>query len=218
MSPDIAITGRWALIATPGYLSEALAMFHFPILISCRLLNLFPPSSNNASIECFSEEMGGNAFGSILRPAAFPRIPPTVYRALKARILPLLEELYTYVGIPHVAPEKADHGDLDLIVCLPREHNVPIQDPSGPIATTTPGKQQLVNVPHDIVAAIIKAKYLNSMDGNRTSNFAVPVPVKEWAEIGLVEGEAERTARDDAGEDGIFYQVGLSLGLNIWLD
>lgn len=154
--------------------------------------------------------MGGNAFGYVLQPTAFPRIPPKVYQALKARIVPLVEELYVHVGAPHPAPEKVDHGDLDLIVCLPRRHTIPIQSSVEPnIIKTTPGDtpKQAVNVPHDVVAATINAKHINSMDGNHTSNFAVPILMKEWAAYGLSEGEAEEKARKNAGEEGIYYQI-----------
>ena len=44
----------------------------------------------------------------MLGEAAFPRLPPTVYVALKARLLPRISELYTYVSVPKEAPEKED--------------------------------------------------------------------------------------------------------------
>jgi hypothetical protein len=65
--------------------------------------------------------MGGNAFTSVLGPTSFPRLPPAVYDALKARILPILEELYVHVRVPPEAPEKESYGDLDIVVCSPRQ-------------------------------------------------------------------------------------------------
>ena len=54
--------------------------------------------------------MGGSAFNS-LPPGSFPRIPPTAYKDLKARLKPALDSLYEYVAVPTEAPEKADHGE-----------------------------------------------------------------------------------------------------------
>jgi hypothetical protein len=71
--------------------------------------------------------MGGNAFISVLGPASFPRLPPTVYNALKARLSPILEQLYVHVGVPPEAPEKESYGDLDTVVCLPRQQPTPTQ-------------------------------------------------------------------------------------------
>jgi hypothetical protein len=45
------------------------------------------------------------------------------------------------------------------------------------------------------------------MDGNRTSNFAIPISSGEWAQCGPEEGEEETKARKEAGDSGIFYQV-----------
>ena len=155
------------------------------------------------------KDMGGNAFGSILPSSAFPRLPPNVYHALKTRMWPLLEELYVHVGVPHVAPEKMDHGDLDLIVSLPRRHTILTQ--SSVVLHTSDsesGDSKLpVHVSHEVVAAIIKAKHFNAMDGNRISNYAVPISEGAWAVHGLIEAEAEENARKDAGEEAIYYQV-----------
>ncbi|KAL9711299.1 hypothetical protein Ac2012v2_005839 [Leucoagaricus gongylophorus] len=157
--------------------------------------------------------MGGNAFGSILPSSAFPRLPPNVYHALKTRMWPLLEELYVHVGVPHVAPEKMDHGDLDLIVSLPRRHTILTQ--SSVVLHTSDsesGDSKLpVHVSHEVVAAIIKAKHFNAMDGNRISNYAVPISEGAWAVHGLIEAEAEENARKDAGEEGIYYQVDVNV-------
>ena len=53
--------------------------------------------------------MGGNAFHNIL-PGAFPRLPPLLYRLLKARLLPRLKPFYEHIAVPAEAPEKPDHG------------------------------------------------------------------------------------------------------------
>jgi hypothetical protein len=63
--------------------------------------------------------MGGKAFLSHLPDATFPRLSPLVYAALKSGLFPRLTPLFQYVDIPHEAPEKEDHGDIDFIVACP---------------------------------------------------------------------------------------------------
>lgn len=65
--------------------------------------------------------MGGNAFKALLPHASFPRMTPVVYEALKARLTPQLHELYGHVTVPKEAPGKQDHGDVDFVVCQPRD-------------------------------------------------------------------------------------------------
>src|ERR1700751_5745707 len=63
--------------------------------------------------------MGGKAFLSRLPNATFPRLSPATYAALKSALLPRLTPLFQHVGVPHEAPEKQDHGDVDFIVACP---------------------------------------------------------------------------------------------------
>lgn len=134
------------------------------------------------------KSMGGNAFHS-LPPSAFPRIPPKIYHALKARLLPHIQTLYTHVAVPFEAPEKSDHGDLDWVVAGPKS-----------------GTDGQVNVPHAEVCTALGAKHHIPMEGNRTSNFAVPVAIGEWASLGHAKEEEE--GRQGADSDGeIYYQV-----------
>lgn len=63
--------------------------------------------------------MGGKAFLSHLPNATFPRLSPHIYASLKSTLLPRLTPLFQYVGVPHEAPEKEDHGDVDFIVACP---------------------------------------------------------------------------------------------------
>ncbi|KAJ7600533.1 hypothetical protein C8J56DRAFT_1073703 [Mycena floridula] len=63
--------------------------------------------------------MGGNAFNRTLPDSAFPRIPPIVYAALKSRLTRKLADIFTHVDVPAEAPEKVDHGDLDISVACP---------------------------------------------------------------------------------------------------
>ncbi|KAJ7659931.1 hypothetical protein B0H17DRAFT_1095723 [Mycena rosella] len=105
--------------------------------------------------------MGGSAFNAILPASALPRIPPAVYYAMKARMTPRLQTLYSIVSTPPEAPEKQDHGDLDFLVCEPLKGDVT----------------------HDEVKAVLNATYVIPMPGNRTSSYAVPVERDErWNE------------------------------------
>ncbi|KAF8270788.1 hypothetical protein EI94DRAFT_1698548 [Lactarius quietus] len=63
--------------------------------------------------------MGGKAFLSLLPNTTFPRVTPTVYASIKASLLPRLTPLFQHVGVPHEAPEKQDHGDVDFVVACP---------------------------------------------------------------------------------------------------
>jgi len=130
--------------------------------------------------------MGGSAFSASLPSAGFPRLPPAVYNVLKANLLIKLQELYTHVGVPVEAPEKADHGDLDFLVAVP-------------IATGTD------YVPHERIVEAIGAKHVVPMAGNRTSNFAVPVQPQEWQDVGHGAEEDERRKLAEGHET--FYQV-----------
>ncbi|KAJ7170574.1 hypothetical protein C8R43DRAFT_979893 [Mycena crocata] len=132
--------------------------------------------------------MGGSAFSAVLTASALPRMPPAVYRAVKARLAPRLESLYAVVSTPYEAPEKDDHGDLDFLVCEPR--------------TTE------IEVPYETVQAVLNAKHVVPMPGNRTSSYAVPVEIGEWGAFGHASDETTRrevAKTDDQHE--LYYQV-----------
>ncbi|KAF7375035.1 hypothetical protein MSAN_00389600 [Mycena sanguinolenta] len=133
--------------------------------------------------------MGGSAFSAILPASAFPRIPPEVYHALKARLTPRLQSLYSIVSTPYEAPEKADHGDLDFLVC-------------GPLDSA------IMEVPHSDMQALLNATHVVPMLGNRTSSYALRIEHGEWAALGHgpEEEEARRQAKAD-GQDEMFSQV-----------
>ncbi|KAJ3822392.1 hypothetical protein F5880DRAFT_682517 [Lentinula raphanica] len=137
--------------------------------------------------------MGGSAFHD-LPPNSCPRIPNVVYQALKARLTPVLEQIYVYVAVPPEAPEKLDHGDLDFAVYKPREDSFS--------NVSTPG---MVNAPHFIVQAALGASHCILEDHNRTSNFAIAIEQGAWEELGCAEQE-EKSRRAAGGHD-IYYQV-----------
>ncbi|TFK40775.1 hypothetical protein BDQ12DRAFT_680008 [Crucibulum laeve] len=148
--------------------------------------------------------MGGNAFNAILQSAAFPRLPPVVYHALKARLQPKIEQLYHLVTVPVEAPEKTDYGDLDFLVVGAKLDAIGDENDA-----MTDGR---INVSHERVLECIGAKYMNPMDGNRTSNFAVPVSKGEWDNLGHGKDELERRKVTEDGE--IYYQVDVHVCTN----
>lgn len=75
-------------------------------------------------------------------------MPTFVYSDLKAKLHKALCGLYEHVTTPAEAPEKADHGDIDFIVCSPR-----------------------ADVTHEQIHGALKATW--SIPKKGTSNFAL---------------------------------------------
>ncbi|KAI0632086.1 hypothetical protein C8Q77DRAFT_1218606 [Trametes polyzona] len=137
--------------------------------------------------------MGGNAFKAIVPDAGFPRMPPPVYSALKAALFPLLQQLYARVAVSPEAPEKADYGDLDFIVCGPRE-----------------------GLTQDEVKAALRATHSVPMEGNRTSNFAIAVDAfgdvaRLWEAHASRELKEPESAGSGGGGGGVFVQVDVNV-------
>ena len=128
--------------------------------------------------------MGGSAFHALLGKQAFPRVPPELYSTFKARLLPKLCELYSFVAIPVEAPEKLDYGDLDFLV-------------AGPKPCVETGEER-VAVPHGMVQAALGAKHVIPMDGYRTSNYAVPISKDEQMFANLVGDEDDPCCTSNA--------------------
>nr|GAT60847.1 predicted protein [Mycena chlorophos] len=127
--------------------------------------------------------MGGHAFSATLPEAAFPRIPPPVYEALKKQITPKLESLFQVVSTPAEAPQKADHGDVDFLVCQPLEE-----------------------LTHKEIQALLAADHV--LPAHQTSSYALRVERGAWGPLGLEEQEdTARTAAEAAGSSNIYYQV-----------
>lgn len=103
--------------------------------------------------------MGGNAFAALLPGASFPRMSPEVYNRLKDDLTQCLQTFYEVVAVPREAPEKVDHGDLDFVVCNPRK-DFTLHEVRGAL-----GAREAVLV-----------------EGNRMSNFAIPVKSLEPTE------------------------------------
>ncbi|KAJ3512081.1 hypothetical protein NMY22_g15440 [Coprinellus aureogranulatus] len=148
--------------------------------------------------------MGGSAFRATLGQSAFPRIPPSVYEPLKGRLYSRISELYTYVSVPKEAPEKEDYGDLDFLVTEPRfQLSKTAEDPSlpGGVSEVPDG----LSAAHVLVKRALRAKHVIPWEGNRTSNYAVPVQMGEWEPFGY--GQLEMQRRSEATASEIFYQV-----------
>ena len=90
---------------------------------------------------------------------------PAFYDSLKARIVPRLEALYHLVAVPPEAPGKLDHGDLDIMVCQPK--NIKEGIPLSECVTFAEIEQTLGSV------------HSNPLPGDRTSNFAIPIQQDE---------------------------------------
>jgi hypothetical protein len=60
--------------------------------------------------------MGGNAFPGL----DVPRLTPEEYKTIRDKCVLVLRNFYEQVVCPPEAPEKIDHGDIDLLVSVPR--------------------------------------------------------------------------------------------------
>ncbi|KAI0372116.1 hypothetical protein BV20DRAFT_964203 [Pilatotrama ljubarskyi] len=134
--------------------------------------------------------MGGNAFKAIISDAAFPRMPPAVYNALKTTLLPLVRSLYTHVTVPPEAPGKADYGDLDFVVSGPRE-----------------------GLTHEDVRSTLRAAHSVPMPGNRTSNFAIAMDA--FQEVARACRDYAARPQDPSpfasGDANLFFQVDVNV-------
>ena len=109
--------------------------------------------------------MGGNAFSEQLPTAVFPRMSPAFYDSLKSRIMPRLGALYHFVVVPPEAPGKLNYGDLDILVCKPKDvkEGIPLSE-----CVTLKEIEQALGSAHSI-----------PLPGDRTSNFAIPIQQDE---------------------------------------
>lgn len=134
--------------------------------------------------------MGGNAFSEHLPTALFPRMPPAFYNSLKARIIPRLETLYHLVVVPPEAPGKLDHGDLDISVCQPKnvKEGIPLSE-----CVTLAEIEEALGSAHSL-----------PLPGDRTSNFAVPIPHDEVRYFSI-DQEAVHGGKLDLGQ--LYIQI-----------
>ncbi|OCK73978.1 hypothetical protein K432DRAFT_364152 [Lepidopterella palustris CBS 459.81] len=102
--------------------------------------------------------MGGLAFSTPgsdgSPPLKVPRLSSNVYVKLKSEVASILELFYNTVAVPHEAPGKIDHGDIDFLVEGPRYQFNP-----------------------DDIAKQLKAK--RHVKNGPTRSFAIPHPQEE---------------------------------------
>jgi hypothetical protein len=134
--------------------------------------------------------MGGNAFAKTLTALTFPRLPPPVYATLKSLLTPRLEALYARVAVPREAPGKTDHGDLDFVVTSCRCGET----------TTSANKTAAGAVPHIEVLRALGATHMNPIAGNRTSNYAVPIPREIWPPVGPGDHDDDDAQKQESPE------------------
>jgi hypothetical protein len=102
--------------------------------------------------------MGGKAFSALLPHAVFPRLPTAQYKAQQRLLLPRVQAFFRKTAVPVEAPEKTDHGDLDILV----------------LDTLKPDERG--DYDFDGLRQALGAEFIIRATGNRTSNFAVPLP------------------------------------------
>ena len=137
--------------------------------------------------------MGGNAFKTLLSNATFPRMNPSVYNALKAKCLPILQSLYAHAAVSPEGPGKTSYGDLDIIVTGPRE-----------------------GLTHEQVKDALRATCSVPAEGHRTSNFAVPLGAFEDVAVAHQKAAAASVnavgdAMDIDAETQTFFQVDVNV-------
>ena len=102
--------------------------------------------------------MGGLAFSTPgpngAPPLLVPRLTTDVYNKLKAEYTSLLQQIYRIVAVPHEAPGKLDHGDIDFLVEGPQD-----------------------DLTNDDVAKHLNAK--RQIKNGPTRSYAVPLPHQE---------------------------------------
>ena len=99
--------------------------------------------------------MGGSAFSS--EGLLTPRMPPSVYYPLRDSLQEILQKsFYAHVQTPIEAPEKPDHGDIDIKVCSP-----------------------LKSFTSRDIAEVIGAKHFKRIGSNE--HFAIPWPKSDEA-------------------------------------
>ncbi|EIW59501.1 uncharacterized protein TRAVEDRAFT_71548 [Trametes versicolor FP-101664 SS1] len=135
--------------------------------------------------------MGGNAFKAIVPHGHFPRMPPPVYNALKTALIPPLKSVYSRVVVAREAPEKADYGDLDIVVSGPRD-----------------------GLTHAAVKDALRAAHSVPMPGPRISNFAIAMDafedVANACKTCAAAGKGPAEFAGDA-EGGVFFQVDVNV-------
>lgn len=151
-------------------------------------------------------EMGGSAFTSDPYLLNTPRMPPAIYRQVKALCHSRLRELYLCVASPIEGPGKEDHGDIDILVCLERQAIFPsdeasqgLQSPNVEAGNSPLGSQERMKLrnwksPKPIgpealmtIAAALGAEHAIYSPNHCSANMAIPWPAADDDSQGKVD-------------------------------
>ncbi|KAJ3547059.1 hypothetical protein NM688_g5440 [Phlebia brevispora] len=161
--------------------------------------------------------MGGKAFQNRLPNASFPRLPPSAYQCVKGHLTPLIEQFFAQVSVPREAPEKIDYGDLDFVVCEPREgrSHADLGDALGATERilAVDGVRGICHFAIPVASLDFKDA-LPSMDGNAFFQVDVQVctSVQEWecfvgfssyGDLGMILGNLARSLQLSLGHSGL---------------
>ena len=130
--------------------------------------------------------MGGNAFSNRDPPLIAPRLTPRLFRHLCELYISQLFQIYERVVSPTPAPDKATHGDIDILVAGPKPWGMaeiisgikprPAQHLSNP--SQRPSNNHFQHLPKRTQAAaiLLHAVDVISNGPDQPANFAAPHP------------------------------------------
>ncbi|KOS21792.1 hypothetical protein ESCO_002013 [Escovopsis weberi] len=119
--------------------------------------------------------MGGSAFASGDDPLYTPRMPADVYETVRDRCLATLLHLYHCAASPIDGPGKADHGDIDILLALPKTASTPSSndDEIGRIAKAL-GAERVISLRGNGCAANLAIPWPHELDLYRSHNEKCP--------------------------------------------
>ncbi|CAM1507460.1 Fc.00g071010.m01.CDS01 [Cosmosporella sp. VM-42] len=102
--------------------------------------------------------MGGSAFSAGGNPLFTPRMPRSVYKAIKNRCCASLRNIYFCVACPIDGPGKEDFGDVDILLAWPKG--------------VTNDKEKTLNA----ITSALQATRMIADKGTVSAHFALPWP------------------------------------------
>ena len=132
--------------------------------------------------------MGGKAFSHLPNPPHVIRLPPSTYYTLCEHDSALLRKYFSHVFIPPAAPEKADHGDIDVLIINQLQKGAVVDESAG--AQAAGGRV----MKREELGLILGAR--RSVGGGGGSwSFAMPVAAT-FADDPIVGGGRDGSARE----------------------
>ena len=129
--------------------------------------------------------MGGGAFGAGASALFTPRMPPDIYRQVRANCHSALQKIFVYVATPIEGPGKKDHGDIDVLVAGERRTIFP----SGSGSTEPRPPHQLFVLVKD--ALKVDRLQVVGLEGN----FAIPWPAQDQGPSAVSAGNEHDKSR-----------------------